>query len=170
MRINVTTLELLEREALIDAALSANLSLAFSKDERRADPKHMEHLAKLRDLIVFRDGELRAMAKARTIAADRYLGGTGALFPNVATTWEEQIKSTDLIADMAVRMAEIDGVPAATPADPEAISRQVAELVADLVEPAKADALQKLDEGKRAFDIANAWVRGKLAQALVGAS
>jgi len=35
--------------------------------------------------------------------------------------------------------------------------------VADLVEPAKADALEKLGEGQRAHGIANAWLRTKLA-------
>jgi hypothetical protein len=34
--------------------------------------------------------------------------------------------------------------------------------VADLVEPAKADALEKLGEGQRALGIATAWLRAKL--------
>jgi hypothetical protein len=34
--------------------------------------------------------------------------------------------------------------------------------VADLVEPAKAEALDKLGEGERALDIAAGWVRGKV--------
>jgi hypothetical protein len=168
MRINVTAHELLEREALIDAALSANLALAFRDDEQRADPKRLEHLGRLRDLIVIRISELRATAQARTIASERYLQGQSALFPNLAGAWEEQFKSTTLIADMAVRMAQIDGVPDAAPPDPEALSRRIAELVADLVQPAKADALDKLGEGKRAFDIANAWVRAKLASRTAG--
>ena len=163
MRINVTAHELLEREALIDAALSANLALAFRDDEQRARPKRLEPLGQLRDLISFRVSELGATAQARTIVAERYLQGQSALFPNVAAASEEQLKSTTLIADMAFRMAEIDGVPAAAPPDPEALSRRIAELVADLVQPAKSDALDKLGEGKRSFDIANAWVRGKLA-------
>ena len=107
MRINVTAHELLEREALIDAALSANLALAFKDDERPADPKRLEHLGRLRDLIVIRVSELGATAQARTIAAERYLQGQSALFPNLAGAWEEQLKSTTLIADMAVRMAKM---------------------------------------------------------------
>ena len=62
-------------------------------------------------------------------------------------------------------MSEMDGVPAAAPPDPEALSRRIAELVADLVQPAKSDALDKLGEGKRAFDIATGWVRSKLGGA-----
>jgi hypothetical protein len=42
-------------------------------------------------------------------------------------------------------LAEFDRVPAAVRPDPEAISRRTAELVADLVEPATSDALEKLD-------------------------
>jgi len=60
-------------------------------------------------------------------------------------------------------MASFAGVPAALPSDPEALSRRTTELVADVVEPAKADALEKLGEGEQALGIANAWVRTKLA-------
>jgi hypothetical protein len=42
-------------------------------------------------------------------------------------------------------LAEFDRVPAAVPPDPGAISRRAAELVTDLVEPAKSSALEKLD-------------------------
>jgi hypothetical protein len=154
---------------LIDAALSANLALAFRDDEQRADPKHLEHLGQLRDLIVIRASELRALAQARTTVAERYLQGQSALFPNVAVAWEEQLKSTMQIADMAVRMAEIEGVPAAAPLDPEALSRRIAELVADLVQPAKSTALDKLGEGRPAFDIAVGWARVKFALRPAGA-
>ena len=163
MRINVVAHEVLDREALIDAALSANLALAFNDDERRGDPKRLEHLGQLRDLIAFRVSELHATAQARAIASDRYLQGQTALFPSVAGAWEEQVKGTTLIADMAVRMAKMDGVPAAAPKDPEGLSRRTAELFADLVEPARSDALDKLGEGRRAFDIANNWLRAKFA-------
>ena len=44
----------------------------------------------------------------------------------------------------------------------EALSRRTTELVADLVEPAKADALDKLDEGQRALGIATGWLRAKI--------
>jgi hypothetical protein len=36
---------------------------------------------------------------------------------------------------------------------------------ADLVEPAKANALEKLGEGERAFGIANEWLRTKVNRA-----
>jgi hypothetical protein len=64
---------------------------------------------------------------------------------------------------MAVRLAELDGVPSAAEPDPEVVSDRTTELVADLVEPAKADALEKLGEGRQALGIASGWVRAKLA-------
>jgi len=63
---------------------------------------------------------------------------------------------------MAVRLAELEGASPAVLPEPEAVSRRTAEPVADLVEPARADTLEKLDEGRRSFGIANAWVRTKL--------
>jgi hypothetical protein len=92
----------------------------------------------------------------------RYLDGHDALFPDVARAWAEQVRSTQIIANMAARLVEIEGVPAAAPPDSDALSRRTAELVADLVEPAKAEALDKIGEGRQAFDIAAAWVRAKL--------
>ena len=86
---------------------------------------------------------------------------------DVAAAWDEQVRSTEGIADMAVRLAELDGVPAAAPPDPKTYSRRTAELVADLVEPAKSEALDKLGEGKQALSIANAWVRAKIVPRLV---
>jgi len=80
----------------------------------------------------------------------------------VAAVWQEQVRSTEAIADMAVRLAEINGVPPAASPDAEALARRTTELVADLVEPAKADALETLGEGRQALDIAAAWVRSKV--------
>jgi hypothetical protein len=156
----VTAHELLDREALIEAALAAHVALLTSEKQRFA--KYAERLARLRDLLALRVSELRAAQEARSIVEKRYPDGHGALFPDVAAAWDEQVKSTGEIADMAVCLAELDGVPAAVPADPEALSARTAELVADLVEPAKATALEKLGEGERALDIAVRWLRSKL--------
>ena len=78
------------------------------------------------------------------------------------TAWDEQLRSTETLADLACRLAELDGMPPAEPADPDAVSARVTELVADLVEPAKTTALEKLGEGERAQSIATAWLRPKL--------
>jgi len=126
------------------------------------DPKNGERLGKLRDLLAGRVGELRAAQEARSIIEGRYLDGQGALFPDAASAWDEQVKGSGVIADLTARLAELDGVSPAAPADPKWLSRRTTELVADLVEPAKADALEKLGEGQRVLGIASAWVRSKL--------
>jgi hypothetical protein len=46
--------------------------------------------------------------------------------------------------------------------DADAVAARTAQLVADLVEPAKATALDKLGDGERALRVAVGWVRGKL--------
>jgi hypothetical protein len=77
--------------------------------------------------------------------------------------WDEQVRNTETLAAVACRLAEFDGVPPAEPPDPEAdaASARVTELVADLVEPAKATALEKLGEGEQAQRIAIGWLRPK---------
>jgi hypothetical protein len=77
--------------------------------------------------------------------------------------WDEQLRNTETLADIARRLAELDGVPPAKPPDPEAASARVTALVADLVEPAKATALEKLGDGEHSRAIATAWLRPKLA-------
>lgn len=64
---------------------------------------------------------------------------------------------------MTMRIGELDGVPPAEPDDPEAINARSSQLAADLVEPAKADAPEKIGEGRAALGIAAAWVRAKVA-------
>ena len=165
MRINVTVHELLEKEALIDAALSAHVALLTSGGTRgRADatPTYLERFATLRDLLLLRVSELHAAQEARAIVEGRYLDGHPALFPDAVTAWEEQVRSTEMLAAMACRLAELDGVPPPEPPDPEAVSARVTELVADLVEPAKSTALEKLGEGTQALGIATNWLRPKL--------
>jgi hypothetical protein len=60
------------------------------------------------------------------------------------------------------RAAELDSLEPAPPEDPDAVAVRAGQLVADLVEPAKSEALEKLGEGRQALDIAAGWVRAKL--------
>jgi hypothetical protein len=170
MRILLMTHELLEREGLIGAALSAHLALLTSEDraQRRRDTTYLERFGELRGLLVFRVTELRAAQEARATVEERYLAGHTALFPDTVKAWGEQCTSTDTLAGVAYRLAEIDGVPPAEPPDPDAASARVTELVADLVEPAKTTALEKLGEGEQAQRIAIGWLRPKLLLATPG--
>jgi hypothetical protein len=165
VRINVTAHEMLEREALIDAALAAQITFLATTEKR--DATTVEGLATRRDLALVRVSELRAAQEARSIVEGRYLDGHGALFPDAAQTWTEQIRSSEAIADAVARVVELDGLPAAAAGDSEAMPRRTTEFVADLVEPAKAAALEKLDEGRQALDIAAGWVRAKIVPRLV---
>jgi hypothetical protein len=163
MRILVTTHEVLEREGLMDAALSAHIALLTTEGraERRRDTTYLERFATLRGLLLFRVAELRAAQEARALVEARYLAGHMALFPDAVKVWDDQLKSTETIANLACRLAELDGVPQAEPPDPEATAARVTELVADLVEPAKTTALEKLDEGRQALTTATGWLRAK---------
>jgi hypothetical protein len=64
---------------------------------------------------------------------------------------------------MADRLAELDGVGSDLDDGP-AVAARVPALLADLVEPAKVTALEKLGEGERAIRIATGWVRSRTAQ------
>jgi hypothetical protein len=166
MRILVTTHDLLEREGLIEAALSAHIALLTSEGraQRRRDATYLERFATRRDLLAFRVSELRAAQEARVTVETRYLAGHTVLFPDAVNAWDEQLRNSVTLADFACRLAEIDGVPPAVPADPETISARVTELIADLVEPAKTTALEKLGEGEQAQRTAMGWLRPKLVQ------
>jgi hypothetical protein len=76
---------------------------------------------------------------------------------------DEQLIRSQELAAMAMNLAELDGIEPPEPDDPDAVKVREGQLVVDLVEPAKAEALEKLGEGERALDIATGWVRSKLA-------
>jgi hypothetical protein len=61
------------------------------------------------------------------------------------------------------RLAELDGVGSDLDDGP-AVAARVPALLADLVEPAKVTALEKLGEGERAIRIATGRVRSRTAQ------
>jgi hypothetical protein len=63
---------------------------------------------------------------------------------------------------MAMRMAELDGAEPPPPDDQAALDARVAQLVADLVEPARSKAYDELGDGRRAIELAVRWLRPKL--------
>jgi hypothetical protein len=164
MRINVVAHDLLDREVLIDAALAANLGVlsSASPKAREADITYLARFAERRDLLELRVRELRAEQEARTLVEERYLAGHTALFPDAVTAWDAQCLRTETLADVAVRLAELDGVPPAQPVESGDTSGRAIELVADLVEPAKATALHELGESRQAIAIGAAWLGARL--------
>ena len=91
--------------------------------------------------------EIEAAALARTAAEERYLNGHPALFANAIAAWEVLTQSGAELTAMAMTLAQIDGVESGESED--ALAELVAARLADLVEPAKATALEKLGEGER---------------------
>lgn len=81
-RIIERTSEVIEREELVLALLTAEVCLAL---EVRPEENHrMGGLPQLRDLSMFRVTELLALQEARERVAERYLTGTECLFPEAA--------------------------------------------------------------------------------------
>jgi hypothetical protein len=105
--------------------------------------------------------ELRATREAISRVEVRFLDAHSTLFPEVAGAFDLQVRRSQELADMAADSAEFDGLEQAEPDDADGLESRIAQLIADLVEPAKSTALDKLGEGRPAFDIANAWLRAK---------
>jgi hypothetical protein len=164
MRINVTVHDLLDHEVLLEALFAAHLALLLhdERKERLTDESHLHRLAQCRDLTALRVTELLATQDAISRAEVRFLDGHGALFPEAAAALENQVRQSERLAVMAADSAELDGMEPLEPAAPDALELRTSQLVTDLVEPAKSTALEKLGEGRPAFDIANAWLRTKL--------
>jgi hypothetical protein len=164
MRINVTAHELLERQTLLEALFAAHLALLLHDDrkQRLADESHLHRLAQCRDLTALQVRELLATREAIERAEARYLDGHSALFPELATALDDQMRRSQELSDMASDSAELDGLQPARDQDPDTLEARASQLLADLVEPAKSTSLEKLGQGKPAFDIANSWLRTKM--------
>ena len=172
MKINVTAKELLDREELIAALFASQLAILLGEAPGKhvADDSHLRRLELCRRLTLLRVNELLASQEARSSVEARYLEGHSALFPDVAAAFKAQLRSSQEIAVAAMRAAELDGVEPAPPEDPDALKARAGQLVADLVEPAKSETLDKLGEGRQALDIAAGWVRSKMAPKAAGAA
>ncbi len=161
LRIIEVTDTTLRREVLILAALSAHLALTLeTAPERRpgAIP-----LAAQRDLLFARVAELHALEAVRTIVEDRYLDGQTALFPDAVENWADQVRGSEEMAVRALRLAELDGVPALDEAHlGEASDEQVGRCVDDLVEAARIKALDELGDGRAAVSRAIRWLGPRL--------
>jgi len=166
MRINVVAHETAHRHQLLHtifafrfATLNDQREDASRKDRADVDRQAAEWWR----LLAGQVGLLWAMAEARTSAEARYLAGHVALFPDVGRRWSDCVKNHESLLGLATRMAELDGwLEWEAPEDPAGTASRVAQLTADLVEPARVMALEKLDEGGRALTLATRWLRPKL--------
>lgn len=168
LRVNISTHELIDKQVLVDAVLCGHFALLASEHPplAAAGPGLAGQLGSSRDLALRRVIELHAAQEARCLVESRYLDGHPALFPDGLRQWDEQVTATERLAVMADRLAELDGA-----APPEldlqnATAARVPAVLADLVEPAKVTALEKLGAGDRAIRIATGWVRARAPQGL----
>jgi hypothetical protein len=160
MRIITVCHDMLERELLLTALFSTRMTLLAREDDM--NPDHAHEVEQLRDLISLSLRGFRAVGAARDEVERRYLAGHPALFPDDTDRWVGQLATSETLEVTAVRLAGVEGLPAALQPPQEAFAATVAGHVADFVEPAKVAALEVLDEGYQALRIATGWLRGKL--------
>ena len=163
LRINVAAHSMMDREVLIYAALSGQLTLLATEDrtERRAEGTHLRRLGQCRDAAFIGLTALLAEQQARTSVEARYLDGHPALFPAAVTAWDEMLHQATGLAVMADRLAELDGADVAEVDGNDPSADLVERHVADLVEPARSTTLEKLDEGRDAIRVASGWLRSR---------
>ena len=162
LRINEVSQTLLDREGLVQAALSAHLGLVVDRPADGVEAKHLLGLGQIRGLLLGRVAELHAYETARTRVETRYLDGVAADFPAARRAWAEQRSQSETMAVIALRLAELDGAEPAPSDDPVAVEARVGTLMADLVEPARSKAYNELGDGRRALTLAVRWLRPKL--------
>ena len=161
LQIYIHAQEFLDREALIQAALSAYLALAIEADDRHSERATLP-IARVRDLLIGRVNELHALEAARLEVEGRYLDGVPSLFPARQRAWDAQRTESERGAVIAMRLAEFDGAAPPPDDDPMAVKARVAQLVADHVEPARLKAYDELGDGQRSLTIAMRWLRPKI--------
>jgi hypothetical protein len=162
LRINALTQECIDREVLIDGALSAHLGLAVHAGSRQPIDEGPIGLVQVRDLLFARVTEVHAFEAARATVERKHLDGVTALFPAAVREWAGQRARSETLAVTAFRIAELDGLDPPPPDDEAAFDARVAQLVADNVEPARSKAYHELGDGHRALSIAMGWLRPRM--------
>jgi hypothetical protein len=164
LRIISVTFDRLDRGLLLEGLFGARVALLVTTNQLtdKRDPGYLSGLVEVRDLIVKQVDELLAAGEARSIVERRYLGGHPALFPDRQAEWAERLLESKRLGAMAIGLTEKEHVSLPSPPAPKVAAARVEQLIADLVEPARAEALEDLGQGRRAFGIAASWVRGKL--------
>ena len=156
LRIIEVTAQALEREVLVHGALTGFLLLAIERAERQ--PEELLSTSRLRDLLVGRVGELHALRDARAIVEQRFLAGQPVLYATAQREWDQQLVQTDLVARLAVRHVELEGGEALDGDAPLVPVGRTERCIDDLVEPARAKALDLLGDGYGALERLRGWL------------
>src|SRR5439155_17442446 len=163
LQIIARTQELLDREVLIQGALSAYLAMAANPPRKASKSGPVMTPVELRDTCIARVNEVHAFEEARSHVERSHLAGATALFSAAVREWDEQRKRTETLGVLAIHLCELDGIEPLPPDDPEAFEARVTQIAADFVEPARSKAYHELGDGRRAMWIAFGWLRSKIA-------
>ena len=162
LQIIARTQEFLDREVLIQGALSAYLAMAANPPRKSSKIGPVMTHVELRDTCIARVNELHAFEQARTEVERSHLTSATALFPSAIREWEEQRRRTETVGVLAIGMVERGGDEPLPPDDVEAYDARVAQIVAAFVEPARSKAYHELGDGRRALSIAVGWLQPRL--------
>ena len=126
MRINVTAHATIDREGLPYLVFAGQLAMYGTEDrrERRDDNDYLRRIATCRDLCFDRVDHMLAEEEARSTVQARYLDGRPAVFPNTAEAWAKRLRKSQVLAVMADRFCELDGVAPFVPPDPDATTQR----------------------------------------------
>lgn len=165
MRINTTSHERLERQLLLTALFAARLGLLmFTPEAERAKDLHFgEQYTELRDLVTLNRSEFELAGQAREAVERKYLAGRPTLLPDDLKGWNEQLATNKVVEGLVVKVADAALALPPKPVDPDALAASLVRAIDDLVEPAKVEAYEDLDEGRLAIQVATRWMRSKLA-------
>jgi hypothetical protein len=158
-RIIERTAEVVERQQLIRAAMTARIGLTveIKADERRPTFK----LPMLRDLVMLQVTEMLALQEACQRAEIEYLAGASSLFPDGVRRWDAVLHDMQYSAVLADRLVELDRGQSIEDERTIPTVERIGAWLADLVEVARIKTLDDLGEGPAAFDRTRRWLATK---------
>jgi hypothetical protein len=159
-RIIDRTSEVIERQGLIHAAMTAQMGLTL---EINGDDRPTFKMPLLRDLVMLQVTEMLALQEARERAEIQYLAGTPCLFPDGARRWDTIVHDMQTTAVLADRFVELDGGQSIEDERTIPTEQRIEACLADLVEMARIKTLDDLGEGSAAFDRTRLWLNTKRA-------
>jgi hypothetical protein len=150
-----TTLDELEREQYVHAALAAYATLMSATEPQRSGTIDT---AELRDTALGRVSWLLGLDAARIHVQAIYLDAAEVLFPGDMEAWEDQLDETQRLAIRLMRLAELDGYPPVDGDRPLVEPAHLDASVARLLEPARIKTLDEMGQWDAAWRRVRRWV------------
>jgi hypothetical protein len=164
LRLNTVAQETVEDETMIRTILSLRYALFF--EERRHAPRDVPP-SRLEDprfwhtLATAQLTRIHAQQLARERLQIRYFEGREVLFPAVRRRWDELVLECRKLVLLTYRWLELEELTEGDMDEAIPDDEVVGHWVDDLLQPARAMALEKLDETDRSYALASQWVRSK---------